>query len=158
MIEAKDIVKSFDGNVVLDHVSATLRDGEVNMIIGQSGSGKTVFMKSLTDLGKAFIVTETIINVVIIVCIVSVSGGHKHRTKINGVYIHLFKVGDKVDNLIETVYKIAVIDPRSTAETKRIDMIEYRFVYPIHNNLPFSFYTLIIVQNRIIPCTDIHRL
>ena len=28
MIEVKDIVKSFDGNVVLDHVSATLRDGE----------------------------------------------------------------------------------------------------------------------------------
>lgn len=50
MIEAKDIVKSFEGNVVLDHVSATLRDGEVNMIIGQSGSGKTVFMKSLIGL------------------------------------------------------------------------------------------------------------
>ena len=50
MIEAKDIVKSFDGNVVLDHVSATLNDGEVNMIIGQSGSGKTVFMKSLIGL------------------------------------------------------------------------------------------------------------
>ena len=50
MIEVKDIVKSFDGNVVLDHVSTTLRDGEVNMIIGQSGSGKTVFMKSLIGL------------------------------------------------------------------------------------------------------------
>jgi len=50
MIEVKDIVKSFDGNVVLDHVSTTLRDGEVNMIIGQSGSGKTVLMKSLIGL------------------------------------------------------------------------------------------------------------
>ena len=50
MIEVKDIVKSFDGNVVLDHVSATMRDGEVNMIIGQSGSGKTVLMKSLIGL------------------------------------------------------------------------------------------------------------
>ena len=52
MIEAKDIVKSFDGNVVLDHVSATLNDGEVNMIIGQSGSGKTVLMKSMIGLHK----------------------------------------------------------------------------------------------------------
>ena len=43
-------MKSFDGNVVLDHVSTVLRDGEVNMIIGQSGSGKTVFMKSLIGL------------------------------------------------------------------------------------------------------------
>ena len=50
MIQVNDIVKSFDGNVVLDHVSTELRDGEVNMIIGQSGSGKTVFMKSLIGL------------------------------------------------------------------------------------------------------------
>lgn len=50
MIEVRDIVKSFDGNVVLNHVSTDLRDGEVNMIIGQSGSGKTVFMKSLIGL------------------------------------------------------------------------------------------------------------
>ena len=50
MIEVKNIVKSFDGNVVLDHVSTVLKDGEVNMIIGQSGSGKTVLMKSLIGL------------------------------------------------------------------------------------------------------------
>ena len=50
MIEVKDIVKSFDGHVVLNHISTTLRDGEVNMIIGQSGSGKTVLMKSLIGL------------------------------------------------------------------------------------------------------------
>ena len=47
MIEVKDVVKSFDGNVVLNHVSTEMRDGQVNMIIGQSGSGKTVLMKSL---------------------------------------------------------------------------------------------------------------
>ena len=50
MIEVNDIVKSFEGNVVLDHVSADFRDGQVNMIIGQSGSGKTVLMKSLIGL------------------------------------------------------------------------------------------------------------
>ena len=50
MIEVRDIVKIFDGNVVLDHVSTTLLDGEVNMIIGQSGSGKTVLMKSIIGL------------------------------------------------------------------------------------------------------------
>ena len=50
MIEVKDIVKSFDGNVVLNHVTTEMRDGEVNMIIGQSGSGKTVLMKSLIGL------------------------------------------------------------------------------------------------------------
>ncbi len=50
MIEVKDIVKSFEGNVVLNHVSTTMRDGCVNMIIGQSGSGKTVLMKSMIGL------------------------------------------------------------------------------------------------------------
>ena len=41
---------SYDGNVVLDHVSADFEDGKVNMIIGQSGSGKTVLMKSMIGL------------------------------------------------------------------------------------------------------------
>lgn len=50
MIEVKDIVKTFEGTVVLDHVSTTMLDGKVNMIIGQSGSGKTVLMKSLIGL------------------------------------------------------------------------------------------------------------
>ena len=50
MIQVKDVVKSFDGNVVLDHISADFKDGKVNMIIGQSGSGKTVLMKSMIGL------------------------------------------------------------------------------------------------------------
>lgn len=50
MIEVQDIVKSFDGTVVLDHISTEMYDGKVNMIIGQSGSGKTVLMKSLIGL------------------------------------------------------------------------------------------------------------
>ena len=50
MIQVKDVVKSFDGNVVLNHVSADFEDGKVNMIIGQSGSGKTVLMKSMIGL------------------------------------------------------------------------------------------------------------
>lgn len=50
MIQVKDVVKSFDGNVVLNHITADFHDGEVNMIIGQSGSGKTVLMKSMIGL------------------------------------------------------------------------------------------------------------
>ncbi len=36
--------------MVLDHISADFEDGKVNMIIGQSGSGKTVLMKSMIGL------------------------------------------------------------------------------------------------------------
>lgn len=50
MIKIDDIVKSFDGITVLDHVSTVFEDGKVNMIIGQSGSGKTVLMKSVIGL------------------------------------------------------------------------------------------------------------
>ena len=50
MIEVKNLTKSFDGRTVLHHVSATFRTGETNLIIGQSGSGKTVLMKSLVGL------------------------------------------------------------------------------------------------------------
>ncbi|MDE6135074.1 MAG: ATP-binding cassette domain-containing protein, partial [Muribaculaceae bacterium] len=50
MIEVKDLTKSFDGRTVLHSVSATFQTGKTNLIIGQSGSGKTVLMKSLVGL------------------------------------------------------------------------------------------------------------
>lgn len=50
MIEAKHISKWFDGQQVLYDVSAKFEDGKTNLIIGQSGSGKTVFMKCLIGL------------------------------------------------------------------------------------------------------------
>lgn len=50
MIEVKDISKSFDGKTVLHDVSAVFETGKTNLIIGQSGSGKTVLMKSLVGL------------------------------------------------------------------------------------------------------------
>ena len=50
MIEVKNITKSFDGVTVLHDVSAMFETGKTNLIIGQSGSGKTVLMKSLVGL------------------------------------------------------------------------------------------------------------
>lgn len=50
MIEAKHISKWFDGHQVLYDISATFETGKTNLIIGQSGSGKTVFMKCLIGL------------------------------------------------------------------------------------------------------------
>ena len=50
MIEAQNISKWFDGQRVLYDISATFDTGKTNLIIGQSGSGKTVFMKCLIGL------------------------------------------------------------------------------------------------------------
>lgn len=50
MIEVNNIKKSFDGNVILNDVSAVIDTGKCNLIIGASGSGKTVFMKCLVGL------------------------------------------------------------------------------------------------------------
>lgn len=52
MIEVKNIDKSFDGVQVLKNVSAVFENGKTNMIIGASGSGKTVLMKSIIGLHR----------------------------------------------------------------------------------------------------------
>lgn len=50
MIEVKDLVKSFDGREVLKGISMTFEEGKTNLIIGRSGSGKTVLLKNLIGL------------------------------------------------------------------------------------------------------------
>ncbi len=50
MIEINNLKKGFGGKIVLDDVSAVMNPGQCNLIIGSSGSGKTVFMKCLVGL------------------------------------------------------------------------------------------------------------
>ncbi len=50
MIEVKDLKKSFGDVEVLKGISTSFDKGKVNLIIGQSGSGKTVFLKSLLNV------------------------------------------------------------------------------------------------------------
>ena len=50
MIEARNINKTFGDHHVLKNISCTFEKGKTNLIIGQSGSGKTVLMKCLVGL------------------------------------------------------------------------------------------------------------
>jgi phospholipid/cholesterol/gamma-HCH transport system ATP-binding protein len=50
MIEVKSLIKSFDGNLILNNISTKFVQGKTNLIIGQSGSGKTVLLKCLLGL------------------------------------------------------------------------------------------------------------
>jgi phospholipid/cholesterol/gamma-HCH transport system ATP-binding protein len=52
MIEFSDINKTFQGKEVLKHVSGTFIQGKCNLIIGASGTGKSVLLKSLVGLVK----------------------------------------------------------------------------------------------------------
>ncbi|WP_300748214.1 ATP-binding cassette domain-containing protein [uncultured Alistipes sp.] len=50
MIRAEHICKSFEGRTVLDDISVAFDAGKTNLIIGRSGSGKTVLLKCLVGL------------------------------------------------------------------------------------------------------------
>jgi phospholipid/cholesterol/gamma-HCH transport system ATP-binding protein len=50
MIEAHNIFKSFGDKLILNDISVKFQKGKTNLIIGQSGSGKTVLMKCLVGL------------------------------------------------------------------------------------------------------------
>ena len=50
MIKAEHLYKSFEGRSVLEDISVEFDQGKTNLIIGQSGSGKTVLLKCLVGL------------------------------------------------------------------------------------------------------------
>jgi phospholipid/cholesterol/gamma-HCH transport system ATP-binding protein len=52
MIECKHINKAFNGKQILTDISATFVQGKTNLIIGASGTGKSVLLKSLVGLVK----------------------------------------------------------------------------------------------------------
>lgn len=50
MIVVENLIKLFDGIQILKGINATFEKGKTNLIIGQSGSGKTVFLKCILGL------------------------------------------------------------------------------------------------------------
>jgi phospholipid/cholesterol/gamma-HCH transport system ATP-binding protein len=64
MIEVKDVTVRFGEKMVLDHVSTTFERGKTNLVIGRSGSGKTVLLKSiigLVDVTEGEVVYDSVV-------------------------------------------------------------------------------------------------
>jgi ABC-type bacteriocin/lantibiotic exporter with double-glycine peptidase domain len=52
MIRVVNLNKSFEGRTVLEDINVTFEAGKTNLIIGSSGSGKTVLLKSIVGLHR----------------------------------------------------------------------------------------------------------
>ncbi len=50
MIEVKNLTKSFDGKIVIEDINCVFEKGKTNLIIGASGSGKSVMLKNIVGL------------------------------------------------------------------------------------------------------------
>lgn len=64
MIKVKNLHKSFSGEEILKGIDTEFEKGKTNLIIGQSGAGKTVFLKCLLGLitpteGSGRIITKS---------------------------------------------------------------------------------------------------
>jgi phospholipid/cholesterol/gamma-HCH transport system ATP-binding protein len=60
MIEIIDLCKSFNGQLVLDHINLTIPKGQISVVIGKSGVGKSVLLKHIIgllqpDLGQVLV-------------------------------------------------------------------------------------------------------
>ena len=66
MIEVKNIKKVFGDKTIIEDVSSVMKAGQCNLIIGASGSGKTVLMKCMVGLfepneGEYYIVAKALL-------------------------------------------------------------------------------------------------
>ncbi len=52
MIEVSNLSKKLDGEVVLEEINLQVQDEEILVILGESGAGKSVFLKHLIGLLK----------------------------------------------------------------------------------------------------------
>ncbi len=134
LFEIKGLCKSFGDTLVLDHIDAEIRKGEVVVIIGPSGSGKSTFLRSLNLLemptggqilfeGKDITDRKANLNV--------------YRQKIGMVFQHFNLFANKtiLDNLTLAPVKV-LKKPRAEAEAeamqllKRVGLEEKAGAYP----------------------------
>ncbi len=116
MIEVKNISKSFGEEQILTDISLTFERGKTNLIIGQSGSGKTVLLKSVAgiheiDKGEIVFGKE-----------VYSAMSHKERQKIRKEIGMVFQGGALFDSY--TVYENVIFPLRMFSTLSKKEMTE----------------------------------
>ena len=120
MIEVKNIEKSFGESKVLKGVSTIFETGKTNLIIGQSGSGKTVMLKSL--LG---ILNSTLMNWYFSNCFVDYNIKPKYLEQLPlPINIGSQELDGFVESLINA--KSVNIDADTTGLEHQIDQLIYK--------------------------------
>ena len=116
MIEVKNISKSFGEEEILSDISLTFERGKTNLIIGQSGSGKTVLLKSVAgiheiDKGEVIFGNE-----------VYSAMSHKEKQKIRKEIGMVFQGGALFDSY--TVYENVIFPLRMFSAMSKKEMTE----------------------------------
>lgn len=134
MIEIKNVTKSYDSKQVLKNVSLTIESGEIMVIIGSSGCGKTTLLKTINklnsiDSGEILIDGKSIKNMKDTDLRRSIG----YVVQEGGLFAHL-----TVEENINLILKITGKPKESYADrvTELLDMVnlnpsEYRDLYPI---------------------------
>ncbi|MCX8057812.1 MAG: amino acid ABC transporter ATP-binding protein [Spirochaetes bacterium] len=134
MLEVKDIKKRFGHNVILDGVSFSVEKGEVKVIIGPSGTGKSTLLRCINmlnppDSGEIYIEGVNITSHKVDL--------HKIRRKIGMVFQHfaLFKHLKAIDNVALGLIKVLKM-PKKEAyekamfELARVGLADHKDKYP----------------------------
>lgn len=122
LFQIQDLCKNFGDNMVLDHISTEIKQGEVVVIVGPSGSGKSTFLRSLnlleeptggTILFEGKNITDPKANIDV------------YRQKIGMVFQHfnLFPHKTIIENMTIAPIKVLKL-PQREAEAKARELLE----------------------------------
>ncbi len=123
LIKIKDLTKEFNHHVVLNHINATVNQGDVISLIGPSGVGKSTFIRCINMLGK-----PTSGQVILDGQDLTQSSSKQlvHlRTKIGTVFqsFNLFKNKTILKNITLAPIKVKGID-KDTAKSQAMDLLK----------------------------------
>ena len=134
MIEIIDLCKSFGDNLVLDHISQTINEGDKVVVIGPSGGGKSTFLRCLNCMedptsGSIIFEGEDLADMKVDI--------NKHRQKIGMVFqqFNLFNNKTVLENITLAPVQLKKMTPEEAKEKamellRRVDLAEKADVYP----------------------------